>query len=99
MLAQRLHASRETRMRVEHRLAEEGWAPESYALETEYPFALEIPAQAWTAHLLALADGSRTGAELLDMMKAEGVVLPQTPAPEFAGILAQLVSGGFLELS
>jgi methylase of polypeptide subunit release factors len=98
MLAQRPRASRETRMRVEHRLAEGGWAAESYALATEYPFALEIPAQAWTAHLLALADGSHTGAELLDLMKAEGAVHPQTPAPEFAGMLAQLVAGGFLEL-
>jgi hypothetical protein len=97
LLAQRFRASHDTRMRVEHRLTEEGWAPESYVLDTEYPFVLEIPAQAWTAHLLARADGSRTSAELLDLMKSEGAIHPNTPPQEFAQVIAQLVSGGFLE--
>ena len=80
-------------------LTEDGWAPQSYVLDTEYPFVLEIPAQAWTAHLLALADGSHTSAELLDLLKAQGAVHANTPAPEFAQVIAQLISGGFLELT
>jgi hypothetical protein len=98
LLDQRLRAARDIRMRVEHRLTEDGWKPDSYVIDTEYPFVLEIPAQAWTAHLLALADGSTTGAELLDRMKAEGALHANTPPREFAQVLAQLVSGGFLEL-
>jgi methylase of polypeptide subunit release factors len=99
LLAQRVRASRDIHMRVEHRLTEEGWAPQGYALDTEYPFVLEIPAQAWTAHLLALANGSHTGAELLDLLKAQGAVHANTPPQEFAQVIAQLISGGFLELT
>ncbi|HEY4360181.1 MAG TPA: 50S ribosomal protein L11 methyltransferase [Bryobacteraceae bacterium] len=99
LLAVRLRASRDVHMRVEHRLTEDGWAPQSYTIDTEYPFVLEIPVQAWTAHLLALADGSHTAAELLDLLKQQGAVHANTPAPEFAQVIAQLISGGFLELT
>jgi methylase of polypeptide subunit release factors len=99
LLSERPRACSEIHMRVEHRLTEEGWSPQSYVLDTEYPFVLEVPVQAWTAHLLALADGSKTSAELLQTMKAEGAVHPNTPAPEFAQVIAQLVAGGFLQLS
>jgi len=97
LLAQRLRASRDVHMRVEHHLTEDGWSPQSYVLDTEYPFVLEIPAQAWTAHLLALADGSYTSAELLGLLKEQGAVHPNTPAAEFSQVIAQLIAGGFLE--
>jgi hypothetical protein len=48
--------------------------------------------------LLASADGSQTAADLLDRIKADGAVHPETPAEAFAEMLATLISGGFLQV-
>jgi methylase of polypeptide subunit release factors len=98
LLSARLRASPEARLRLEHRIAEGAWIPEVYHLETEYPFSMEMRAQAWTAHLLTCADGSLTSAKLLEKLKADGALHPDTPAAEFARMLAVLVSGGFLQV-
>ena len=55
-------------------------------------------AQAWTAHFFTRADGSRTTAELLDQLKADGALHPETPPAAFAEMLATLISGGFLQV-
>ena len=86
------------RLQVEHRLDGGAWTPDSYLLETGHPFASGLPAQAWTAHLLACADGSLTAAELLEQLKSAGALHPETPASAFAEMLATLVSGGFLQV-
>jgi hypothetical protein len=72
--------------------------PQTYHLETEYPFSMEMPAQAWTAYLLTCADGTLTSAELLEKLKADGALHQDTPPAEFAEMLAVLISGGFLQV-
>jgi len=86
------------RLRVDHGFANGDWIPDAYLLETDYPFNSELPAQAWTAHLLTRADGSSTTSELLDQLKADGALHPETPADAFAEMIATLVSGGFLQV-
>lgn len=86
------------RLRVDHRFENGNWIPDAYLLETDYPFNSELPAQAWTAHLFTRADGSRTTVELLDQLKADGALHPDTPPNAFAEMLATLVSGGFLQV-
>ncbi len=96
MLQTRLRASRETRLHVAQQLTEEGWAARDFRLEIDHPFRMETRVQVWVAHLLAIADGSLTGAELLEKLKEAGAVHPDTPPDEYASMLALLVSGGFL---
>ena len=86
------------RLRVDHTFENGDWVPGAYLLETDYPFNSELPAQAWTAHLFTRADGSRTTAELLQQLKADGALHPETPPEAFAEMLATLVSGGFLQV-
>jgi SAM-dependent methyltransferase len=85
------------RLKVEHRLEDGDWIPQSYRLTVDHPFEMEVHGHAWTAFLLGAADGSRTGMEILEKLKAEGAVSPETPAEEFAEMLDLLASGGFLE--
>jgi SAM-dependent methyltransferase len=87
-----------TSLHVKHRFDDGAWVPDSYLLEIDHPFASGLPAQAWTAHLLARADGSLTAAELLDRLKTDGALHPETPASAFAEMLATLISGGFLQV-
>jgi hypothetical protein len=98
-LAQKPRAAASARLRVQHILQTGAWTAESLELQVEHPFEMRIAVQPWTAQLLARADGSRTGAELLETLETEGVVQADTPPLEFARVLAQLASGGFLELS
>jgi SAM-dependent methyltransferase len=98
LLSRRPRASYETSLHVEQRLTEGGWEAQGYRFEIDHPFRMEIRAQAWTAHLLALADGTLTGAELLEKLKAGGALRPETPPAEYARMLAMLVSGGFLKV-
>jgi len=96
LLRTRVHASRETRLTVEQKLTEEGWEANDFRLEIDHPFRMELRVQAWAARLLAITDGSLTGAELLAQLKEAGAVHPETPPEEYAAALALLVSGGFL---
>jgi len=98
MLGSRLRAVADTKLHMEHRMVNGEWVPESYRLEVDHPFSMSLRGQAWTAHLLASADGSRTAVELLDKLKTDGAVHPDTPPIEFVRMLAMLVSGGFLEV-
>lgn len=98
LLSSRPRAAQGVGLHVEQRMTREGWEAREYRLEVDHPFRMETRAQAWTAHLLALADGSRTGVELLEQMKTDGALHAETPAVEYSRMLALLVSGGFLEV-
>lgn len=98
LLKARPRASHETSLQVDQRLTPDGWQAQAYRLQIDHPFRMETGAQAWTAHMLALADGSLTGAELLEKLKADGALHPDAPPLEYARILALLVSGGFLAI-
>ncbi len=98
LLQARPRPSYETSLHTEQRLTPEGWEAQLFRLEIDYPFRMETRAQAWTAHLLAVADGSLSGAELLEKLKTGGALHPETPPAEYARMLALLVSGGFLKI-
>src|SRR5439155_21315666 len=98
LLDARPHSVPGIELRIQHHFDGGQWAPKDYLLETAHPFNNELRAQAWTAYLFTCADGSRTAAELLEKLKADGALRAETPAPEFAQLLATLISGGFLQI-
>jgi SAM-dependent methyltransferase len=85
-------------LRIEHHLENGDWTPDAYIIETDHPFANELRAQAWTAYLLTCAGGALTVPELLEKMKSDGALHPDTPLADFAEMIATLVSGGFLRV-
>jgi SAM-dependent methyltransferase len=98
LLRARVAANRETQLRVEHSLGEEGWEVGGYLLRVERPFSMEARTDAWAALLLSLADGNRTLSDCLRALQEQGALAPETPAPEFARAAGDLISGGFLRL-
>lgn len=98
LLDQHLRTREGVNLQVTHKLAEQGWAPESYRFDIRYPFDMELEAQAWAAYLLQSANGTFSGAGLLAAMQNAGVLSTETPPEEFAKMLALLVSGGFLQV-
>lgn len=102
VLSARPNPSPGVKLRIEHSLetnAESSdWTPENYLLSIDYPFNMELRAQPWTAYLLTCANGSLTGAELLEKLKTDGALHPDTPSGEFAEMIAQLISAGFLQI-
>jgi SAM-dependent methyltransferase len=98
LLELRPRAAPGIRFHVEHHFVGRAWVPDSYLLEADHPFASELAAQAWTGHLLTCADGSLTAAELLERLKSDGTLHPETPASAFGEMLATLISGGFLQV-
>ena len=98
LLAAKPVAARETKLYTGYGLRDEGWAPETFRYEIEHPFDMELQADGWVAYLLGAANGTRTGAELLDALKENQVVPPNTTPEDFADMLAMLVSGGFLRV-
>src|SRR5207237_6419223 len=98
LLDQRPRTRENVKLRTDFHLTSDGWVPDAYQLQSEYPFMMDMQGQAWTAHLLASADGTATAGELLEKLKAAGSLHPDTPPEEYARLLATMVSGGFLEL-
>jgi hypothetical protein len=86
------------RLHTEFRLTNDGWVPDDFEVRAEHPLFAELKAQAWTAHLLASADGSVTAAELLEKLKAAGTLRADTDRAGYANFVATLVSFGLLEL-
>ncbi len=71
--------------------------PRSFTLSIEQPFATDCKVQPWMALLLPRCDGKTTVADLFEMAKQNGWIVPETPAEEFCRLLATLISGGFLQ--
>ena len=71
--------------------------PENFTLSIETPFATDCRVQPWMALLLPRCDGKTTVADLFEMAKQNGWIIPETPAEEFSRLLATLISGGFLQ--
>ena len=74
------------RLRVDHNFEDGNWMPNAYLLETDYPFNSELPAQAWTAHLLhprrRLPHHSRTARTTKSRRRPASPKLPRTPSPK-----------------
>jgi len=91
------NASERFDLRVTHRMREGELVPAEFLLSIEYPFSLECAVPPWTGFLLAACDGARTGRQLYDYCLEKKFIHPETPPQEFAALLVQFVSGGFLE--
>jgi SAM-dependent methyltransferase len=85
-------------LRVLHRIEQGALTPAGYALQVAYPFNMECPVHPWTAALIELSDGRRTGLELHSHCLENGWIPAEITAEKFAGFLSLLVSGGLLEV-
>lgn len=80
------------RLHVEHRFQDGAWQPETFGLESDYPFETLIRAESWTASLLMLADGTQTVRQLHERLAGDSV-----PPEEFALVVGVMISAGLLE--
>jgi methylase of polypeptide subunit release factors len=86
-----------TEILVRHVLRDGQISQESFTLTIEQPFATDCKVQPWMAALLPHCDGKTTVADLFELAKQNGWIVPETPAEEFCRLLATLISGGFLQ--
>jgi methylase of polypeptide subunit release factors len=86
-----------TEILVRHVLRDGQISQESFTLTIEQPFATDCKVQPWMAALLPHCDGKTSVAELFELAKQNGWIVPETPAEEFCRLLATLISGGFLQ--
>lgn len=84
---------------VIHRPSPEGFAAAGFKLKTSGPFAIETQVDGWMSYLLARADGSLTGRQLMESCIADQMIHPETPPGEFAKLLWTFVGGAALESS
>ena len=98
LLQAKPHAGKHASLRIDHRLADGGWKPESLRLESQYPFAVSMRAEPWSANLLTIADGSKTTAELLAHLISTGALPEKAEPTEFARIVSTMIFAGLLEL-
>lgn len=84
---------------VRHRPSDEGFAAAGFKMKTEAPFTIETEIEGWMSYLIARADGSMTGRQLMQTSIADGMILPETPPAEFAGLLWTFVGGAVMESS
>ena len=96
ILSSRLRTPSHTELHTKYEIAEGEWKPSAYSLESAYPFEVKADVEAWSAFLTGRAQG-QTGLELLEELKREEILNPETPPEEFADALTALISGGFLE--
>jgi SAM-dependent methyltransferase len=95
----RLKASSGCRLTANYSLREGNWTLESQRLFIDAPFKMQLEAPGWTLQLLSECDGSRTGEQLFESMKAQDIIQPETPFPEFSDVLTVMVSGGYVSNS
>jgi hypothetical protein len=84
---------------VIHRMKEAKLVPEQFTLHIEDPFFVDCKVQFWEGFLIQLCDGKSTVRQLWEACKGHNFILPDTPLPEFARLIAVLISGGFLEIA
>jgi hypothetical protein len=86
-----------TEIIVRHVLRDGDISPENFTLSIGQPFALDCKAEPWMALLLPRCDGKTTVADLFELAKQNGWIVPETLAEDFSRLLATLISGGFLQ--
>ena len=98
LLGARPVRSKNLELRVLHRIEQGALTPVEFALQVAYPFNMECEVHPWTAALIELCDGSRTGLELHSHCLENNWIPAEITAEKFAGFLSLLVSGGLLEV-
>lgn len=96
ILNSRLRLSPELHMAVLHKVRDGSLEPEDFLLRVKYPFDSECKIPRWCAALVLACDGRKTGAEILDNLKREGVVDPETEPIEFTAVVKVLLGSAFL---
>ncbi len=99
LMADAVRIRPEFQLLATHKPSPEGLPPVKFQAITHYPFSMESEIQGWMSYLLARADGSKSGKELMDSLVQDQLLHPETPAESFAKLLGTFVAGGFLESS
>jgi methylase of polypeptide subunit release factors len=96
LLGARPQASPHVEFLVTHSMADGELAPTAYRLQTNHPFSMEAKATPWMGLFVARCDGTATGREHYVFLK-EQKAFPDSVSPvDFARLLGQLASGGFI---
>jgi hypothetical protein len=98
LLAARPRMSSILELRSLHRARGGRLVPEECTLTVEYPFRTECVCRPWVAAMVGACDGGRTGQELFELCRSQGMAPPETTPESFARMLVSLVSGGILEV-
>src|SRR6202790_2250342 len=97
LLQAKLVATPGIEINVRHILRDGEISAENFTLSIGSPFATDGKVQPWMALLLPRCDGKTTAADLFEMAKQNGWIVPDTPSEEFCRLLATMISGGFLQ--
>lgn len=81
---------------VTHRMQEGELSPIVYRMQTDRPFSTEARAAPWMGALIARSDGSLRAREHFISLQEAGAFPDGIGPADFARVLGQLVSGGFL---
>jgi SAM-dependent methyltransferase len=81
---------------VTHRMVDGELSPVAYRMQTDHPFATDARAAPWMGALIARSDGRVSAREHFASLKEAGAFPEQIGPLDFARVLGQLVSGGFL---
>ena len=68
----------------------------AYRLQTNHPFSMEAKATPWMGVLVARSDGTVTGREHYNFLREQNAFPDSVSPGEFARLLGQLASGGFI---
>ena len=91
-------ASPRAELLVRHRLEGSAFSPQDFTLTNDYPFLMDCKVQPWMGYLVALCDGTRTVQRLYEECREADWIQMDTPPGEFAQVVGQLISGGFLNV-
>ena len=89
-------ATEGTEVTARHVLKDGGLAPQEFRMQQRRPFEVDWRVQPWMPMLLPACDGQTTVGELYELCKKNEWILAETPEKEFCGVVATLISGGFL---
>ena len=85
-----------TEVTARHKFKEGGLAPEEFRMSVKRPFEVDWRVQPWMPLLLPECDGKKTVSEIFELARKNDWILPATPLTEFCGVIATLISGGFM---
>jgi len=96
LLDTRPRASSMVEFLVTHRMVDGELSPTTYRIQTDYPFSTEARAAPWMGALIARCDGAVSARDHFAGLKEQGAFPDGVGLTDFARVVAQLVSGGFL---
>ncbi len=98
VLRSRLRANPHAEVRTIHRQHEGQWMLDRCFLVTQAPFIADASCPPGYATLFMACDGQVTGREVLQQLKAQGLVPDDAPESDFAEVLMRLIEHGLLEV-